>query len=256
MGFLNTQNAFINYIRDPNSALPQGTDKRHMAVYRELFFNNIEGFISNAFPVLKSLYNEKNWLALINQFFSKHDCQTPIFNEISEEFLYFLQNVYQPKDSDPAFLLELAHYEWIELYVALIKETPSQSQIENQIDENNIAKPFFCLSNAAKVVQYSFDVQNISDKYQPTEPLDTPTFFCVYRDTEDEVQFLKLNPLAAHLLSFIENENAVKWSNLLLWLTKSFPQIERDILQQGSMKLIAEMARKGVVRHKLTSISQ
>lgn len=90
MSFVETQQAFMAYIRDPdNQPAPSGIESRRLKIYQELFFNNIEGFVSSAFPVLKSLYPATQWLALVRQFFVKHHCKSPYFLEISQEFLLF-----------------------------------------------------------------------------------------------------------------------------------------------------------------------
>ncbi len=61
-------------------------------MYRELFFNNIEGFLSGNFPVLRKILDDQQWFALVQDFFAKHPCQSPYFSEIPEEFLDYLQN--------------------------------------------------------------------------------------------------------------------------------------------------------------------
>ena len=90
MHFQQIQKKFMQHIRDPkHHDFPEIEDRR-LAIYRDLFFNNIEGFVSSAFPVLKSLYCEQSWLALVRQFFIQHDCKSPYFLQISEEFLNYL----------------------------------------------------------------------------------------------------------------------------------------------------------------------
>lgn len=108
MDFKQVQQSFIDYIRDPQKPVPSGVPLERMQVYRELFFNNVMGFVSNAFPVLKSLYSDSQWQALVQAFFSQHDCKSPIFIDIAGEFLQFLQFEYSPAESDPPFMLELA----------------------------------------------------------------------------------------------------------------------------------------------------
>ena len=58
MGFIEVQQQFMDYIRDPSLPMPEGIEPRRMKVYRDLFFNNISGFVASAFPVLKSLYHD------------------------------------------------------------------------------------------------------------------------------------------------------------------------------------------------------
>ncbi|RKZ79734.1 MAG: DUF2063 domain-containing protein, partial [Gammaproteobacteria bacterium] len=46
--FIDTQYQFAGHIRDPeHNPAPADIEQRRMAIYRELFYNNIEGFIAN-----------------------------------------------------------------------------------------------------------------------------------------------------------------------------------------------------------------
>ena len=66
---------------------PDDVEDRRMAIYRELFYNNVEGFLSNSFPVLRKLHDDDRWHAMVRDFFSQHLAQTPLFLEIPREFL-------------------------------------------------------------------------------------------------------------------------------------------------------------------------
>ncbi|MCG9714458.1 putative DNA-binding domain-containing protein [Shewanella insulae] len=243
MSFTQVQQSFIDYIKDPSSPLPQGTDARRMGIYRELFFNNVKGFVASGFPVLCSLYDEDAWEALVQQFFVTHDCQTPIFIEIAQEFLLFLQNEYQMSEQDPIFMLELAHYEWLELVVATAPDN-TQSQ---PLDEQSLEKEPLALSLAARVAQYYFEVQRISSDYRPEAPSELPNFFCIYRDADDEVCFLQLNPLAAQVLAYIGQQDGVDFTALCDWLAALYRQMPRQQLVEGCRQLLADMAQRGIV---------
>ncbi len=55
--FQQQQQALTAYLRDPESCpAPQGVEPRRLAVYRDLFYKNIEGFISGGFPVCRSIF--------------------------------------------------------------------------------------------------------------------------------------------------------------------------------------------------------
>ena len=85
MFFQQVQHAFIAHIKDPDSQpAPMDIEARRMAIYRDLFFNNVLGFVSSAFPVLKSLYTEPAWQGLVRQFFIKYQCSSPYFLHIAE----------------------------------------------------------------------------------------------------------------------------------------------------------------------------
>ena len=67
--FQQKQYAFAAHIRDPhNTQAPDGIEDRRMAIYRELFFNNLRSLLSNMFPVLKKLHTPERWNVLVRQF--------------------------------------------------------------------------------------------------------------------------------------------------------------------------------------------
>ncbi|WP_394131021.1 DUF2063 domain-containing protein [Shewanella maritima] len=243
--FIVQQQIFMDYIKNPQNPLPEGIEPRRMRIYRELFFNNIDGFVSNAFPVLKSLYSDDDWQRLVQKFFEQHHCQTPIFIEIAGEFLQFLQQQYQPSDTDPVFMLELAHYEHLELLVAIAKQPDTEKSLASIGVTNNK----LYISSAAKVAQYQFDVQHISVDYQPVEPPEQPQFFCVYRDEQEEVAFLQLNPLSAQVMAYIDScaDNGADYETLSQWLCELYPQMTMDVLQSGCIQLLSQLAEKGIL---------
>lgn len=114
--FQQIQHDFSAHIRQLENAAPlPDVPAQRLAVYQDLFFNNVKSFLESGFPVLHSLYRADDWLCLARDFFAHHSCKSPYFVEISQEFLQFLQDEYEAKVYDPPFLWELAHYEWVEL---------------------------------------------------------------------------------------------------------------------------------------------
>ncbi len=62
MALAQLQQAFVAYLRRDDMPLPAGTDERHMRVYRELFFNNVNGFVSNAIRFLsRCIQRRSGW---------------------------------------------------------------------------------------------------------------------------------------------------------------------------------------------------
>jgi hypothetical protein len=253
MSFIETQQNFMDYIKDPSNPLPEGIEARRMKIYRELFFNNIEGFVSNAFPVLKSLYSEQDWQLRVQQFFVTHDCHTPIFIEIAQEFLQFLQTEYTATEVDPPFMLELAHYEWLELVVAVAQEHPQQKIMDmTAVDADLISSMRLSVSSASQIAQYNYDVQHISEDYRPKEPTEEPQFFCIFADFEDEVSFLQLNPLTAQVLAYMSQFESVQCVDLVDWLVVTFTDIEPAVLENGCVELLMQLSAKGIIREFIT----
>ncbi|MCE9793008.1 putative DNA-binding domain-containing protein [Shewanella indica] len=247
MALAQLQRAFVAYLRQEDMPLPAGTDERHMQVYRELLFNNVNGFVSNAYPVLKSLHTEAQWLALVKDFFARHECQSPLFIDIAAEFLdYLCREQASALDAMP-FMLELAHYELLELQVSVAEDdsAPWLKQADIQALEQLAAK--LQLAATAKVAQYQFEVDRISPDFRPNTVSPLPVFFCVYRDLEEEVCFLRLNPMTAQLLAKLQ-QTPLSFTRLLAWLAETFPSFSEQQLCQGAATTLAELAALGIVR--------
>ena len=87
------QRQFAAHLREPNiHAAPEDIEDRRMKIYRDLIYNNIERFISSAFPIIRKLYSDTHWHEMVRDFVHRHQSQTPYFLEISEEFLAYLEH--------------------------------------------------------------------------------------------------------------------------------------------------------------------
>ena len=212
--FQEKQYAFAAHIRDPQHfPAPDGVEDRRMAIYRELFFNNLRSLLSNMFPVLKKLHADDKWRRLIRKFMQKHQAQTPYFLELPGEFLAFLQNEYEIESDDFPFLIELAHYEYIELALSVSDESDDLDGVD---PDGDLLSGSPVKSVLAWVYAYQYAVHRISEDYQPTEPGEQPTCLAVYRASNDKVGFLELNPVTAGLLNAIEKNEADKNGESLL----------------------------------------
>ena len=57
------------YLRDPaHQPPPEDIEPRRLKIYEELVYNNIEGFLSGGFPILRSLYEDADWHGLVCAF--------------------------------------------------------------------------------------------------------------------------------------------------------------------------------------------
>lgn len=203
--FIRRQYEFAAHIRDPeNNPAPSDIEQRRMEIYNELFYNNVEDFMSNSYPVLKSIYGELEWHKLIRDYFSHHLAHTPLFPEMPREFLKFLENGREYHEIDPPFLVELANYEWVELALGLLDLDNNINAIDSDGDLLDNAP---VISSLAWSLSYHFPVHKISPDYQPQEKPAQPTYIVVYRNRNDETVFMELNPVTARLLQLISESN-------------------------------------------------
>lgn len=240
MTFQHHQAAFAAYIRNPeHNPLPDGVKPERMAMYRELFFNNIDGFLTANFPVLHSLLSEQDWVLLVQDFFANHICTTPHFSEISEEFLAYLQNE-RKNSADFPFLFELAHYEWVEMALSI-----SDAEFDPMSPEK-LTQSKLKLSPLACVLAYQFPVQKICSVFVPMQS-EQPTFLAVYRNEDDRVQFLEITPLTFQLLQLLENQPEEFAETYLMQLVNFAPTIPLAVLREKGLEILDDFARRGVI---------
>lgn len=205
-----------NHLRDPERApAPAGVEPRRLKVYQELVFNNIEGFLSSGFPVFRSLLSDDDWLALVRRFVRDHRAASPYFLEIGQEFYQYVSNA----DLDLApFAQELMHYEWVELALDVSPEclAPAVDGVVSdgaQLQRSPLAWP----------LAYQFPVHQIGPSYQPSAAPESPSFFVVYRNRQDQVRFMALNGLSYALLTHFDAQPQTSLSDLASAFAQQLP---------------------------------
>lgn len=239
------QTAFAAHLRDPeNVQAPAGIEDRRMGIYRDLFFNNIRNFLSSNFPVLSSLYNQADWTRLCRDFYTEFRCHTPLFPEIPREFLKYLHNGRTQRDTDPPFMLELAHYEWVELALTLDETDTSKIVFDAQGDLLN-AIPV--LSPLAWPLSYQYPVHRIRKEFQPHIAPDNPTHLLVWRMADFQIKFMQLNEVSWLLLQKMKEEPSKPGLQLLSDVAEIINHPNPDQLVVHGRTLMSELQEKQVI---------
>jgi len=249
MDFQQQQAAFSAYIRNPElNPCPHDVAPDRMQMYRELFFNNVESFLSSNFPVLHKILPSAQWIQLAQDFFEQHPCTTPYFAEIPEEFLLYLQNERPTTETDYPFLLELAHYEWVEMALSVAQDTLSE---QTQQAHTLCFTDTVSLSPLAWPLAYQFPVHKIAPEYLPLQALEQPSYLVVYRDSDDEVHFIELAPMSFQLLQHLQEKDAVQVSD---YLAELLAPDANEALQTGALAALQQFMNKQVIIHHPTDI--
>lgn len=198
-GFQQYQIEFAAHIRNPKQhKRPKGVIAGRMAVYNELLYNNIEGFLLACFPVMRKMLGKRRWSRLVRGFFSEHRCHTPYFRQIPDEFLQYLQHEWQPGPGYPEYLIELAHYEWIELVLSI-------SNLDDQMPEIDPAGDLMdgipALNPVMANLAYQWPVHRIRPRAK-VEP--SPACLLVYRNPGMHIRFLEQSQTSARLVALLE----------------------------------------------------
>jgi len=187
------QFTLARHLRDPGRhPPPPGIEERRLKVYRELFYGAIEGLLAGSFPVLRQTLGEPRWHARVRDFYANYRSQTPLFTQVAEAFIDYLQGI----QADTPWQLELAHYEWVEaqLYLSDAEDPPHDPQ-------GDLLQGEPLLSCTARVLAYQWPVERIGPDFQPEQAPELPTLLMVYRDASLQVRFSRLAPMAYRLLA-------------------------------------------------------
>ncbi len=238
--FQDKQYAFAAHIRDPdNHVAPDGIEDRRMAIYRELFFNNLYNLLGTFFPVLRKIHTDEQWHLMIREFMKKHRAQTPYFLELPDEFLDFLRHEYPPQENDYPFLTELAHYEYAELALSV---STDDNDLTNIDADGDLLTNVPVKSVLAWAFSYHYAVHKIAPNFLPSAADDQLTYLVIYRRSNDKVDFLKLNAVTAGLLEAVENNSdGLSGEALLRKLAKTIHHTDVDALLKHGSDTLEEM---------------
>lgn len=199
-GFRETQLEFAAHIRHPQqNPPPADIEPRRMQIYVDLFYNNIESLLAGSFPVAKRVLGAARWPALVRSFVHLHGSESPYFLELSQEFLAFVQGRGALECTE--FLLELLHYEWVELALGVSEVELPDSGFDpagDLLDGTVVVSPL------AWRLAYRYPVHQIGPGYQPDVPPAKPTELVVYRRRDDRVRFMVVNAFTLRLLVLLE----------------------------------------------------
>lgn len=242
--FIALQYQSAAHLRDPKHApAPAGIEARRLKVYADLIFNNIESLLAGCFPVLRAITDDAPWQAMVRDFLRRHRAHTPLFPQIPREFLGYLADA-RDAAPDPAFLRELAHYEWLELAVALDARELDASECVPGLDLLNGVP---VLNPLVRAQAYQFPVHRISPDYRPVAAPADPTYLLVFRNRRDEVGFMELNPVSARLIDLLSTTTNASGAALLAQIAEELKHPRPEVVIAGGRAMLSDLHDRDVL---------
>ena len=190
------------------------------------------------YPVINSITSSQDWDDLIREFFITHKAETPYFPKLSDEFLEFLTSR-EGNNQMPDYLLPLAHYEWLELFLFILDVNLPDAPLDTDTLKSSNLK----LNALAVPVSYQFPVHQIRRGWQEEAK---PTYLLVFRDQTDTVRFFELQPLAFELLNDMQCDAGIK---IIAWLNDKAQTYNQDIdsFMQFGLGLIEQFNQERLI---------
>ncbi|WP_407351460.1 DUF2063 domain-containing protein [Luteimonas sp. R10] len=246
------QFALARHLRDPERhPPPPGIEDRRLAVYRNLFHDNIRSLLSGNFPVIRRTLGEDGWRALVREFFARHRSRTPLFTEIGREFVRFLEGRAGDAADDPPWLPELAHYEWVELALQISEAELEDVAFDPLGDMAHAAETLLdrapVLSPLAWPLAYRWPVHRIGPGHQPRTVPENPTLLLLHREPDGRVRFSELSPLVHRLVERLGQHPAASGREQLRALAVEAGAGDAEPFLAEGAALMVRMASTGVI---------
>ena len=240
--FQRAQFELAAHIRNPQSnPAPEGIEDRRLEIYRSLFFNNIEAFIANGFPILKSITDPERWTIMIRDFVHRHQSHSPYFLDIGAEFLHYLESERISQPQDPVFMLQLAHYEWVELALDVsVIDFPEVREEGDFLEDQPVVSPLVW------VMSYNYPVHLIGPDYQPEEESADTTHIAIYRDRQMQVGFMEINLATKRLLEILD-QHRLTGRAALHQLAAELEYSNADAILKFGADLFSQLRSKDII---------
>lgn len=232
MSLQTQQRALTAWLRDPqNNPALADVDNQRMQIYRELFFNNIENTLSNAFPILHQVLPSTDWQTLCEYFFALHQCHTPHLSHLPAEFIAFLKQ--QTQVTSMGWLVELAEWEWSELELFLAQD------IDTIVIDGDPLWGIPVVSPLLRLHQCSYPVHQIGTQFISDAPSEQPWYLLAWRRPDHSISFMQLTQLTALILEMMQLNQQQKTGYTGYQLLQQIAQqqnqhSEHSIIQGGS----------------------
>ncbi|MDN5836960.1 MAG: putative DNA-binding domain-containing protein [Nitrosospira sp.] len=239
--FQRFQYAFTAHIRDPKAnPCPRGIEARRMRIYRRLVYNNVESFLLTCFPVLRKVLGTRRWTRLVRAFLATHRSRSPFFRQIPDEFIQFLQSNGTLSQDYPEFVLELAHYEWVELVLSVSTHTPDRDGIDA---EGSLLEQHPVLNPVLANLGYRWPVHRIGPRVRST-PMET--YLLVFRDAADQMRFTEINAFTSRLISLLETTECTGQAALEIVAAESHHP-SPEVVLQGGLAVMRNLQTQGAL---------
>lgn len=238
------QRAFTQHLRDPDRiAPPADLAPERVAVYANAVIRNAETFIGENFPRIKSLLAEQAWLSMVRDYFSRHPSTTPLFVELPGEFLRYLDELRDAPD-DPAFLYELAHFEFLETQVSADEQRIDEREIDPKGD---VIAGVPVVNPTLRLVRYTFPVHRIDASNQPDAAPDAPTFIAAFRDRGNHFGFIDLNSASARAVELLLRDDGLSGDEVMRAIAAELQHPDPDAVVAGGRAILERLAVRDAI---------
>jgi hypothetical protein len=178
-----------------------GRYRNRLLTYRALVRFALRDPLPDCFPLTKALLEgEEAWEACVDAFLDSRSIQSPYYRHILPTFVGWLAESGWGREAWP-FLLQLAHYEYLELEVLRHPDEAAPAGLVAAPGPGRVA----VLHGSARNMAYAYRVHE-ADEEDP-EPAEGPALLFCHRDPEGDFRLREVDgPTSAFLTRCLQSE--------------------------------------------------
>lgn len=242
--FIRRQHEFTRHLRNPQQVpAPAGLPPQRLAVYSNAVYLNIERFMRDNFPRVREVFDEADWHALVRDYLVRHRSDTALFAELLDEFLAYLDDE-RTVASDPPYLRELAHFDWLENAVAIAATRLDELAAA---PDGDLLRERLVINPVHQLVRYTWPVHAIGPDFRPEAPPARPTWLLAFRDRAGSFGVLDLNDVAVRLFSAVSAAEAPPAVEVLESLARELAHPDPAVVVNGGLALLERWRAREVI---------
>lgn len=234
--FATLQRQFAINIRKPGQQQSiDNVDSARMQVYQQIIAYGFKDLLERHFPVLKAMIGEGRWQQLLTNFLADGHSHSPIYRQLSQDFVAYLQQIEVPR-----LWQQLAHYEALEVVIDVMADVVLPAGLNNS---SNLEQGRVVVSPYLSLQQYDYPVHQASAEYTPAA---STTYLAVYRNRTHQVKFIELNNFSARLLQLLI-EQPQTLVQAVSQLAKEAGQTDVELLRPFALGLLQQLQSLDIV---------
>lgn len=232
--------------RDRQFLEQQGLER--LLVYRRLVRGNLREALELCMPrvvaCLGATFDE-----YFARFLRERGPRTHYLRDVTPEFLEFCVPLWATDARVPAYVIELADHEALELTIASMQARP-----KGHIPAELTLEAGVEFIDACRIVHYEHAIHELAGaEANPNQPRRESTWLLVYRSPEHQLRTLKLTALAATiLLRLLELKETLKQAVITACAERRTP-LDEEVLT-STAALLADLADRGVLLGQADSV--
>ncbi len=217
------QSTFASYCKTGSYTPIPGVREKRAQQYRSLVYNIIDDTLQASLPLTFNLLTIEEWDNFVNDFFTHHNCKTPLLWRLPKEVHEFVVGTDYPLLHQYPFLPELLWFEWLEIELFMMEDKAAGFSLEGDLLSDAL------IINPEHHLQYFSYPVHTTIATEIKERDKSHFFLGLHRDPElGKVLFTQLSPLLARMLEILGEEPMT--INELLSLTDNNEKTKQGVL--------------------------